>query len=142
MVACSSCIANWRKSTTAPSSAAPAKPAEEEKTLFDLPSEFTGASKLRKQGGAEWLRPDAQSQVAVLYDNGLQRIVPPRTGRTHVLRLVHELTRTADEAATAGRLDRADRYAELVLAQAPADLDCCLSLGRVAVPLELAGAAG
>jgi uncharacterized protein (DUF58 family) len=30
---------------------------------------------------------------AVLYDNRLQRVVPPRTGRTHVLRLTHELTR-------------------------------------------------
>lgn len=37
--------------------AAPAKPAEEEKTLFDLPSEFTGASKLRKQGGSAAAKP-------------------------------------------------------------------------------------
>ncbi|HEY7176089.1 MAG TPA: DUF58 domain-containing protein [Micromonosporaceae bacterium] len=29
---------------------------------------------------------------AILYDNGFQRVVPPRTGRTHVLRLTHELT--------------------------------------------------
>jgi uncharacterized protein (DUF58 family) len=30
---------------------------------------------------------------AILYDNGTQRVVPPRTGRTHVLYLAHELTR-------------------------------------------------
>ena len=30
---------------------------------------------------------------AVLYDNRYQRVVPPRTGRTHVLRLAHELTK-------------------------------------------------
>jgi uncharacterized protein (DUF58 family) len=30
---------------------------------------------------------------AVLYDNGVQRVIPARTGRTHVLRLAHELTR-------------------------------------------------
>jgi uncharacterized protein (DUF58 family) len=30
---------------------------------------------------------------AVLYDNRLQRVIPARTGRTHVLRLTHELTR-------------------------------------------------
>ncbi|MEV4140564.1 DUF58 domain-containing protein [Dactylosporangium sp. NPDC049742] len=32
---------------------------------------------------------------AVLYDNGLQRVVPPRTGRNHVLRLAHEISRAA-----------------------------------------------
>jgi uncharacterized protein (DUF58 family) len=32
---------------------------------------------------------------AVLYDNQLQRLIPPRTGRTHLLRLTHELTRGA-----------------------------------------------
>ena len=30
---------------------------------------------------------------ALLYDERLERIVPPRTGRTHVLRLSHELTK-------------------------------------------------
>jgi len=30
---------------------------------------------------------------AILYDNGFQRVIPARTGRTHVLRLTHELTR-------------------------------------------------
>ncbi|MET7420099.1 DUF58 domain-containing protein [Dactylosporangium sp. NPDC005555] len=32
---------------------------------------------------------------AILYDNGLQRVIPPRTGRTHVLRLAHEISRAA-----------------------------------------------
>jgi uncharacterized protein (DUF58 family) len=32
---------------------------------------------------------------AILYDNRFQRVIPPRTGRTHVLRLAHELTRAA-----------------------------------------------
>jgi uncharacterized protein (DUF58 family) len=31
---------------------------------------------------------------AILYDNHVQRVVPARTGRTHVLHLTHELTRT------------------------------------------------
>jgi uncharacterized protein (DUF58 family) len=44
---------------------------------------------------------------AVLYDNGLQRVVPARTGRTHVLRLAHEITR-ATELATAKQA-KADR---------------------------------
>jgi len=35
---------------------------------------------------------------AVLYDNRYQRVVPPRTGRTHVLRLAHELTKATDPA--------------------------------------------
>lgn len=39
---------------------------------------------------------------AVLYDNGLQRIVPARTGRTHVLRLAHEIGK-ATEAASSRR---------------------------------------
>ena len=30
---------------------------------------------------------------AILYDNRAQRVIPPRTGRTHVLRLTHELTK-------------------------------------------------
>ncbi len=32
---------------------------------------------------------------AILYDNRFQRVIPPRTGRTHILRLTHELTRPA-----------------------------------------------
>ena len=31
---------------------------------------------------------------ALLYDEHVERMVPPRSGRTHVLRLGHELTRT------------------------------------------------
>jgi uncharacterized protein (DUF58 family) len=30
---------------------------------------------------------------AILYDNRFQRVIPPRTGRTHILYLTHELTR-------------------------------------------------
>ncbi len=30
---------------------------------------------------------------AILYDNRMQRVIPPRTGRTHVMYLIHELTR-------------------------------------------------
>ncbi|GAA2637681.1 DUF58 domain-containing protein [Dactylosporangium fulvum] len=36
---------------------------------------------------------------AVLFDNRIQRVVPARTGRTHVLQLAHEITRTAGLAA-------------------------------------------
>ncbi|GAA3219322.1 DUF58 domain-containing protein [Dactylosporangium siamense] len=36
---------------------------------------------------------------AILYDNGLQRVVPARTGRTHVLRLAHEIGKATDELA-------------------------------------------
>src|SRR5689334_19210680 len=32
---------------------------------------------------------------AILYDNGYQRVIPPRSGRTHVLHIVHELARAA-----------------------------------------------
>jgi uncharacterized protein (DUF58 family) len=32
---------------------------------------------------------------AILYDNRFQRVIPPRTGRTHLLYLTHELTRPA-----------------------------------------------
>jgi uncharacterized protein (DUF58 family) len=39
---------------------------------------------------------------AILYDNRFQRVVPPRTGRTHVLRLTHEITRPPP-AGTDGR---------------------------------------
>ncbi len=39
---------------------------------------------------------------ALLYDERLERMVPPRTGRTHVLRLTHELTKPRPEAAGAG----------------------------------------
>lgn len=33
---------------------------------------------------------------AILYDNRLQRVIPPRTGRGHILHLAHELRRAAD----------------------------------------------
>jgi uncharacterized protein (DUF58 family) len=36
---------------------------------------------------------------AVLYDNRLQRLVPARSGRTHVLRLAHEITKAAGAVA-------------------------------------------
>lgn len=36
---------------------------------------------------------------AVFYDNQVQRVVPARTGRTHVLHLAHELTREAPARA-------------------------------------------
>jgi uncharacterized protein (DUF58 family) len=39
---------------------------------------------------------------AILYDNRLQRVIPPRTGRNHILYLAHELTR-AVAAAPDGR---------------------------------------
>jgi uncharacterized protein (DUF58 family) len=32
---------------------------------------------------------------AILYDNGVQRVIQPRTGRTHVLRLTHEISKPA-----------------------------------------------
>jgi uncharacterized protein (DUF58 family) len=32
---------------------------------------------------------------AILFDNGRQRVIPPRTGRTHLLYLTHELTKPA-----------------------------------------------
>jgi uncharacterized protein (DUF58 family) len=32
---------------------------------------------------------------AILYDNRLQRVIPPRSGRNHILYLTHELTRPA-----------------------------------------------
>jgi uncharacterized protein (DUF58 family) len=32
---------------------------------------------------------------AILYDNGRQRVIPPRTGRNHLLYVTHELTRPA-----------------------------------------------
>jgi uncharacterized protein (DUF58 family) len=38
---------------------------------------------------------DGNRVGAVLYDNRVQRVIPPRTGRTHILRVTHELTRPA-----------------------------------------------
>jgi uncharacterized protein (DUF58 family) len=54
---------------------------------------------------------------AILYDNRLQRVIPPRTGRTHLLYLTHELTRPA-VAGTDGRTT--DLAAMLNLAAATA----------------------
>jgi uncharacterized protein (DUF58 family) len=34
---------------------------------------------------------------AILYDNQAQRVIPARTGRTHILRLAHELTRPSGD---------------------------------------------
>ncbi len=43
---------------------------------------------------------------ALLYDERLERVVPPRTGRTHVLRLSHELAKPRPGAAGSGDDDR------------------------------------
>jgi uncharacterized protein (DUF58 family) len=52
---------------------------------------------------------------ALLYDTGATRIVPPGTGRTHVLRIGAELTRTADAGRgttnLAAMLDAVDKLA-------------------------------
>ncbi len=42
---------------------------------------------------------------AVLYDNALQRVIPPRTGRTHVLHLTDEVTRPAAGRPDGGTTD-------------------------------------
>jgi len=42
---------------------------------------------------------------AILYDHRSQRIVPPRTGRNHVLLLTHELTQAATSPADGRRTD-------------------------------------
>jgi uncharacterized protein (DUF58 family) len=42
---------------------------------------------------------------AILFDNGYQRIVPPRPGRNHVLRLAHEITRAQSAGVRTGRPD-------------------------------------
>jgi uncharacterized protein (DUF58 family) len=44
---------------------------------------------------------------AILYDNRLQRVVPPRTGRSQTLRLAHELSRPAAAGATGATTDLA-----------------------------------
>lgn len=54
---------------------------------------------------------------AILYDNRQQRVIPPRTGRTHLLYLIHECTRPADPG-TDGRTT--DLAAMLHLAAATA----------------------
>jgi uncharacterized protein (DUF58 family) len=52
---------------------------------------------------------------AVLYDNRLQRVVPARSGRTHVLQLTHEITKAAAVPQKAGG-DTTDLAAMLRLA--------------------------
>jgi uncharacterized protein (DUF58 family) len=54
---------------------------------------------------------------AILYDNRYRRVIPPRTGRTHLLYLTHEITRPAT-AGTDGRTT--DLAAMLHLAAATA----------------------
>ena len=44
---------------------------------------------------------------AILYDNRFQRVIPPRTGRTHILYLTHELTRPAAGGADGRTTDLA-----------------------------------
>jgi uncharacterized protein (DUF58 family) len=44
---------------------------------------------------------------ALLYDQRLERMVPPRTGRTHVLRLTHELAKPRPARAAGARTDLA-----------------------------------
>src|SRR3954468_11616847 len=44
---------------------------------------------------------------AVLFDNGRQRVIPPRTGRTHLLYLTHELTKPAVTGADGKTTDLA-----------------------------------
>jgi uncharacterized protein (DUF58 family) len=55
---------------------------------------------------------------AILYDNCVQRVIPARTGRTHVLRLTHELTKPA-----AARRDGSTT-----------DLDAMLRLAAATIP--------
>jgi uncharacterized protein (DUF58 family) len=57
---------------------------------------------------------------AILYDNRLQRVIPPRTGRTHLLYLTHELTRAAPGRAGGSDGRTTDLAAMLHLAAATA----------------------
>jgi len=43
----------------------------------------------------------------ILYDNQFQRVIPPRTGRTHILHLAHEITRPVTTAADGRTTDLA-----------------------------------
>jgi uncharacterized protein (DUF58 family) len=54
---------------------------------------------------------------AILYDNGAQRVIPPRTGRDQILRIAHELLRPQPAA---GRGATTDLAAMLRLAAATA----------------------
>jgi uncharacterized protein (DUF58 family) len=44
---------------------------------------------------------------AILYDNGERRVLPPRTGRQHVLRIAHEIEKASARPARAGATDLA-----------------------------------
>jgi uncharacterized protein (DUF58 family) len=55
---------------------------------------------------------------AVLYDNDLQRVVPARTGRTHVLRLAHEIGKATAESRKTKDSTDVDAMLRLAAAQA------------------------
>lgn len=57
---------------------------------------------------------------AILYDNRFQRVIPPRTGRTHLLYLTHELTRAAPSGKDGSGGRTTDLAAMLHLAAATA----------------------
>ncbi|MET7394356.1 DUF58 domain-containing protein [Dactylosporangium sp. NPDC005572] len=59
---------------------------------------------------------------AILYDNRVQRMVPPRGGRNHVLHLAGEITRTAARAAELAQARRGKRDTDTT------DLDAMLRL--------------
>ncbi|GAA2338340.1 DUF58 domain-containing protein [Dactylosporangium salmoneum] len=44
---------------------------------------------------------------AILYDNAQQRVLPPRAGRTHVLRIAHEIEKASARTAERGATDLA-----------------------------------
>jgi uncharacterized protein (DUF58 family) len=44
---------------------------------------------------------------AILYDNGAQRVIPPRAGRDQILRIAHELMRTPDATGPGATTDLA-----------------------------------
>jgi uncharacterized protein (DUF58 family) len=53
---------------------------------------------------------------AILYDNRAQRVIPPRTGRTHVLHLADEITRPAPAGAGGGTTTDLDAMLRLAAA--------------------------
>jgi uncharacterized protein (DUF58 family) len=55
---------------------------------------------------------------AILYDNRFQRIIPASTGRTHVLRLTHDLTRTWTTARPDGSTTDLDAMLRLAASTA------------------------
>src|SRR5262249_36184869 len=80
---------------------------------------------------------------AILFDNRFQRVVPPRTGRTHVFRLTHELMR-ATTTPSDGRITDLDAMLRLtevtarrrsllfVISDFIGDVDCETALTRLA----------